>query len=153
MIIKKCTTCKNKYSTEHFTTDRTKKDGYDSICKKCRNKIRTKRYNTNYLENARRKLSQYKLIDKKKNMYFDLDEEFVLYTIISECIYCGETENIGCDRIDNKKGHTKENCVPCCKECNTTRNNIYTFEEMLLIGKTRRYILKKRRQNLSSSTI
>ena len=37
------------------------------------------------------------------------------------CVYCGDTKRIGADRIDNTKGHTKENCVPCCIECNIAR--------------------------------
>ena len=35
------------------------------------------------------------------------------------CVYCGnEIETIGLDRIDNTKGYTIDNVVPCCKLCN-----------------------------------
>jgi len=34
------------------------------------------------------------------------------------------------------KGHTKNNVVPCCLECNTARNNNFSFEEMKILGKT-----------------
>ena len=50
-----------------------------------------------------------------------------------KCNYCGETNNIGCDRIDNLKGHTMNNCVPCCQLCNVTRMDNYTVDEMLTI--------------------
>jgi hypothetical protein len=60
------------------------------------------------------------------------------------CVYCGDTNRIGLDRIDNNKGHTKDNTVPCCYECNCARNNNFTHEEMLLLGKTIAEIKKSR---------
>lgn len=51
------------------------------------------------------------------------------------CVHCGDTNRIGCDRIDNNKGHTKDNVVPCCYECNCARNNNFSYNEMLIIGK------------------
>lgn len=81
-------------------------------------------------------LSSYRIKDKKKGFEFDLDYEFMLNNIVKrECTYCKCTNNIGCDRIYNDKGHTKDNVVPCCYTCNTTRNNNFTFEEMKKIGK------------------
>ena len=34
----------------------------------------------------------------------------------------------GIDRVDNTKGYTKENTVPCCTQCNTAKFN-FTLEE------------------------
>jgi len=34
----------------------------------------------------------------------------------------------GVDRVDNTKGYTKENCVPCCKICNRLKSDL-TKEE------------------------
>lgn len=56
--------------------------------------------------------------------------------LLKPCIYCGDTHRIGCDRIDNTLGHTKNNVVPCCIECNTARNNYFTYDEMRLLGIT-----------------
>ena len=52
-------------------------------------------------------------------------------------------------RIDNTKGHTKENCVPCCIECNIARGNNFTYEEMKRLGKTIKEIktLRNERDN------
>jgi len=53
------------------------------------------------------------------------------------CYYCGwprPEKGSGIDRIDNSKGYELINCVPCCTECNTARNNHFTEEEMLRIG-------------------
>lgn len=36
----------------------------------------------------------------------------------------------GLDRLDNSKPHTLENCVPCCKWCNLSKNN-RSVEEFL----------------------
>ena len=63
------------------------------------------------------------------------------------CIYCGSTKDIGLDRIDNKKGHSKDNVVPCCYICNTARNSNFSFEEMKILGKTIKEILICRQKN------
>jgi len=90
-------------------------------------------------------LSAYKLKDKKKNVSFNLTKEFFEKNIISQpCIYCGSIENIGCDRIDNEKGHTVENVIPACYICNSVRNNHFTVQEMKMIGNTIRKIRQKR---------
>lgn len=46
-----------------------------------------------------------------------------------ECYYCNSKENIGCDRIDNDKGHTKDNIIPCCKSCNVIKNIFFTSKD------------------------
>jgi len=75
-------------------------------------------------------------------------EEFLEMTQLN-CYYCGDepsNENKstirkmdidtgnstfiynGVDRVDNNKPHTKENCVPCCKFCNFSKNNLSVEE-------------------------
>lgn len=45
--------------------------------------------------------------------------------IAKPCHYCGEIEGRrGIDRIDNSKGYTRENSVPCCKNCNYMKKNL-----------------------------
>jgi hypothetical protein len=59
------------------------------------------------------------------------------------CAYCGEPPEkrpsqrgrasvfaSGIDRVDNSKGYTKENVVPCCTWCNRAKNNT-TKEEFI----------------------
>lgn len=49
----------------------------------------------------------------------------------SSCFYCGDSdwEHLGCDRIDNTKPHTPDNCVCACGICNIERNDRCTVEE------------------------
>lgn len=54
----------------------------------------------------------------------DFDSKWVLENIFSKpCVYCGETDwhLLGCDRIDNSKGHIKDNVVSSCLHCNMTK--------------------------------
>lgn len=46
------------------------------------------------------------------------------------CYVCAASKNIGADRIDNTKGHTIENLLPCCGRCNGVRGNRWTVEVM-----------------------
>lgn len=92
-----------------------------------------------------RMFSAYKLKDKKRNLEFNLTKEYFINNIISKpCIYCGSTENIGCDRLDNKKGHTEDNIVPACYICNTVRNDHFSFEEMKILGNVIKNIIENR---------
>lgn len=55
--------------------------------------------------------------------------------LLSEgCFYCGksliETETgAGLDRIDNSKGYTFDNVLPCCRMCNGVRGTALSIEE------------------------
>ena len=67
----------------------------------------------------------YKHADKVKDREFNLSDEWIVDNIFSgqSCIYCGESDwhKLGTDRIDNTKGHTVDNVVPCCMKCNKDR--------------------------------
>ena len=90
-------------------------------------------------------LSAYRLKDKKQGRVFDLTWEYFEQNILLKpCVYCGSTENVGCDRIDNKKGHSIDNILPACYVCNTIRNNHFTVDEMKVVGKTVAQVMKAR---------
>lgn len=94
---------------------------------------------------ASKMLFSYKLTDWKKNLEFNLDRDwFINHILKSKCIYCGDTNHLGCDRIDNSKGHTYDNVVPCCYTCNVARGNNFSFEEMQILGETIRKIKANR---------
>jgi transcription elongation factor Elf1 len=158
-----CTICKNEYplSSTHFHKDSSRPSGFVFNCKSCEKK----RGREKYLKNPRvdryklmtdeqkkerllwagkyRKtpkgraifyLKAYQTIDKKRGLQTDLDQEYLINSFKMPCIYCGH-ESMGVDRIDNRIGHTKDNCKPCCKECNVARMDNFTHEEMFEIGK------------------
>lgn len=72
-----------------------------------------------------------------RNLEWSLSEDTVIELINSRCYYCNSIPNNvvkvyrsdgnieiklgGIDRVDNSKGYTKENVVPCCKICNTAK--------------------------------
>lgn len=104
---------------------------------------------------ASKMISSYKNKDKKNGLdVSDMDIDWLTENILTKpCVYCGDTHKVGCDRIDNNKGHSKENVVPCCFECNTARNNNFSFEEMKEIGLAIREVKIKRGINLLENNI
>lgn len=89
--------------------------------------------------------STYRNNDNRKELFNDISFEVAL-TLIKDksCTYCGDTNRIGLDRIDNNFGHSVNNVVPCCYECNIMRSNMFSHEEMFAIGKTVKQIKSER---------
>lgn len=132
---------KDDYSIEEIIFGKSKKRK-DKTVKDWTNKESERR------SKASKMISSYKCSDKKNKFeqVCDIDVDWMLENIVNKpCIYCGDTHRIGCDRIDNDKGHTKDNVVPCCYDCNCARNNNFTYEEMLILGKTIKQIKENRR--------
>lgn len=69
---------------------------------------------------------------REREIGFDLTfEEFKQHFWQQDCFYCHEKiETVGIDRIDNKKGYSLSNLIPCCKICNLMRR-ILTQEEFI----------------------
>jgi len=86
-------------------------------------------------------------------------EEFLTFTTIPECTYCGASlfwpefssingkitsEAYNLDRKDNSSGYSKENCVTCCIDCNKAKGARYTFDEWVTMTKALRELRKGR---------
>lgn len=72
--------------------------------------------------------------DRKHLRKNDLTKEFIKGEIEKGCSYCGETElRMTLDRIDNERGHTKDNVVPACIRCNYTRKDM-PYEAWLVVA-------------------
>lgn len=74
---------------------------------------------------------------KARNLSWDLDRDSYSQIITKDCSYCNRTLRweTGCslDRIDNTKGYTKDNVLPCCAFCNRLRSNVLTVEETKVV--------------------
>src|SRR5690348_6634040 len=72
-------------------------------------------------------------------------EDFLAFTQVEECHYCGDTiewqpySRCGknrsrsayyLDRKDNRLGYSTENCVVCCSMCNSIKGDKLTYSEM-----------------------
>lgn len=55
---------------------------------------------------------------KERNRKWLLTDEQVFYLLSQQCYYCGTTNKIGIDRINNDLDYEFSNCVPCCGYCN-----------------------------------
>jgi len=168
-IIRFCRICKlsKELNSDNFHKSKSRYLGFEYVCKPCENiraKNKPKRTNRIYtreqklnktiaqlkyqkkLSTAVNRINSYRAIDKKKGIEFNLTVNWYKENIDGKaCHYCGDNESkIGCDRIDNKQGHVKLNVIPCCKLCNVTRMDNFTYNEMIILGETIRQIKKLR---------
>ena len=75
-----------------------------------------------------------KTLAKRCSREFTITFEEYFQLLSQPCYYCnkelvGVETGVGLDRIDNSKGYTIENVLPCCSICNQTRNKNWTVEE------------------------
>ena len=162
--MKLCYKCKIEKEFNQYHRDKSRSDGYGYKCKECckgRIDLRKNRW-INSTENQKNKkriastiyrktikgksidiISSYRRFDYKKGLQNNLTQNFVAKSLESPCYYCHDKSS-GLDRIDNKIGHTIENCVPCCKECNIARMDNFTHDEMIILGATIKQIKLKR---------
>lgn len=97
------------------------------------------------LANMRYAIRNYQNGAKERSIEWDLTEEQFEEITQKDCYYCGAKPNNksyhfqagaingsyiynGLDRVDNTKGYTINNVVPCCKICNMAKNNL-TLQE------------------------
>lgn len=64
--------------------------------------------------------------DKKRKLDNNLTLDFIKTTLsVGKCSYCEESKyKLTLDRIDNNKGHTTDNVIVSCNNCNIIRGNI-----------------------------
>jgi len=77
----------------------------------------------------------YKKSAKERCLEFSITRDELIDIITNDCFYCGDSPTLqttpykrkeangfiianGADRIDNSKGYTIDNIVPCCSKCN-----------------------------------
>lgn len=111
-----------------------------------KNKTQQSAYNKKFYQTiagmASRRRNHYLADDKEKG--FDTAQTVSAdwiseYILTGFCIYCHDTEpyHLGCDRIDENKGHTPENVVCACPICNWERSlQKMSVEEFIEYRKT-----------------
>jgi hypothetical protein len=81
-----------------------------------------KEYSNTPIGRASYLLNAYNRNDKKYNRgRGDLTSKWIVENIFTKpCAHCGKTDwhELGCNRLDNSKPHSKDNVEPCCEECN-----------------------------------
>ena len=85
------------------------------------------------------KVKHYKRSDRthhREECDFHARELYRLFKA-NDCYYCGDSEmkNKTLERLDNKIGHIKTNCVVACIDCNTDRNDKVSAERYLAFNK------------------
>ena len=89
-------------------------------------------------------LWSYKRNAKSRNYEWNLEDKDFYQMIFTNCYYCkSEPSNSfrwrykyeeiiypvnGVDRIDNTIGYIKNNCVPCCRTCNSAKGELSLIE-------------------------
>lgn len=137
--------------TKDITTS-TLKGGHS---KSCGCKMNTFAVNRRLPENLALKrllLHRYKKSAKERGHSFDLQLEDFINKVESNCYYCNSSreESInfisnskdesykyqynGIDRVDNTKGYSNDNTVPCCTKCNLAKRqmNISEFKQWII---------------------
>ena len=140
--------CKCTCGTEKIIVGTSLRSGNTNSCGCLRDEITRDRVKlTPGLANMRRIFGDYKRIAKRRGHTFDLTEKQFAELIKKDCHYCGAKPNNvakqkkcngtyiynGLDRIDNTKGYTLDNVVPCCINCNMAKNTqiIEEFNEWI----------------------
>lgn len=153
---KKCNSCKEVKIINNFGKFKSNPDGLYNYCKSCRHKWDNQWRNTPkgiYQSIERRaKLAKRNICSEKDFIeWYKTTEE----TIERCCSYCDIPEplikkillkfnsngflnkkRLEIDRIDNTKGYIIDNMTLACPICNFTKNEIFDYEEMKIIGKT-----------------
>lgn len=76
---------------------------------------------------------------EEKGRCWEITEQDYKVLVSLPCFYCGGSlpkRGCGLDRVDNAEGYKLGNVVPCCTNCNMTRANRFTAEEMRIVAAT-----------------
>lgn len=127
-----------------------------------KNKAQQSAYNKEFYNTipgmAARRRNHYLADDKEKgfNTAQTITAEWIAENILTaSCIYCHDAEpyHLGCDRIDESKGHTPDNVVCACPVCNWERSlQKMSVEEFIEYRKTHPRLKKTMDDKLDRKT-
>ncbi len=103
---------------------------------KARKEAREKRQEFAKLHPTRKSITRlysfYRSVAKRRELSWEISFEDFKFLRQLYCYYCeGDLPKCGValDRMDNNKGYSIDNVLPCCGDCNKTRGDRYTVEE------------------------
>jgi len=160
IFMKKCNKCNKEKPLSEFGKLSISPDGLRYKCKECRNELR-RNWRINNLEKERTRVRNYYRTpeglynriknDKGRKKMNMTKQQFVKWYNNQEkrCIYCGleeknlkkindilnnKTIKLSIDCVDNSKGYSLGNIVLACLRCNYTKNDFFTYDQMLKIA-------------------
>jgi hypothetical protein len=88
-------------------------------------------------------------VASRRKLEFNLSLDQYQSLILQHCYYCetvtfGKESGGGLDRINNDKGYTFDNVLPCCGDCNKHRHTTWTVDEAKIAIEA---VLKLRQEN------
>ncbi len=89
-----------------------------------------KKPRNNYPKDINPIYKRYLISSRAKGLILEYTEQELIELIAQPCNYCNTPNANGIDKINPKGHYTKDNCVPCCKMCNTMKF-VYTTEQFL----------------------
>lgn len=75
-----------------------------------------------YASHLPQQYKSYIMRANKKGIEFSLSPEQFDAITKSLCVYCGDDNKIGVDRINSKLGYVIDNVQPCCGTCNLMKH-------------------------------
>lgn len=144
LIKKRCRRCKEMRSADNDFYRSKSRDGRPLIrayCKSCWSTVNDRHYRR---QKSERRMAEHRAkfivkdaraTDKRRGLHNDLTVEWVGSFIAGGCHYCGETAlRMTLDRIDNERGHTRDNVLPACGRCNFARRTMPYAAWLCLVG-------------------
>lgn len=133
-----CISCESDRKKEHKRT----------MSEEDRNNYLQKGREFYYKQRDKQAFLFYRKFDYERNLENNVTPEYIKDSLSKSCSYCG-FKSTGLDRTNNNLGHTIENTIPCCVECNSARMSNFTYEEMKIIGQSIREIKIARLQPIN----
>lgn len=100
-----------------------------------------------YFSRVNPRFTNAKSSSRRRGLEWSIQKSEFKEFLTKKCHYCEGSlspTGIGLDRLDNSKGYTISNVVPCCGDCNKVRSNILTHDEMVIVMKSlKEYRLSK----------
>lgn len=109
------------YSMKHPKRPNERRVVTRTDCKACIDK-RTRAYHRKNRD--RQILNNCRRSDERLGMKCTLTREHIRNLISHPCSYCGDTDKIGLDRVENTAGYIPENVVACCIRCNCIKRDM-----------------------------